>query len=122
MKQLLLTINGNQPTTDEINNMIISNLIEDYIDSLYENGHISERPSFTLEEYDGDKISKIESIVIENYSSEKCGATSEWSHGNSDDVFSDGENFGRSWLAHEIGTVLEMDLEEPEEQKYSWED
>lgn len=122
MKQLLLTISGDSSVTNEISNMIISNLIEDYIDSLYENSHISERPIFTLNECEVDKISKIESIVIENYNSEKCGATSEWSHGNSDDVFSDGEDYGRSWLAHEIGTVLEMDLEEPEEQKYSWED
>lgn len=68
-----------------------------------------------------DLIKKIENIVKENYDSEKCGATSEWSHGNSDDVFSDGEDCGRSWLAYEIGCVLGMELEEPQEQKYSWE-
>lgn len=66
-------------------------------------------------------IEKIKQIVKENYDSEQCGATSEWSHGNSDDVFSDGDEFGRSWLAYEIGCLLDMDLPEPEEPKYSWE-
>ena len=67
-------------------------------------------------------IEKIKKLVEENYSSEMCGATSEWSHGNSDDVFSDGESSGRSWLAYEIGCILNMDLEKPQEPKYSWED
>ena len=67
-------------------------------------------------------IEKLKAIVEENYDSEKCGATSEWSHGNSDDVFSDGEQSGRSWLAYEIGTILGMELEEPQHPKYSWEE
>lgn len=68
-----------------------------------------------------DLIKKIEKIVKENYDSDMCGATSEWSDGNSDDVFSDGQDRGRSCLAYEIGCVLGMELEEPQKQKYSWE-
>ena len=122
MKQLLLTINGDSSATNEINNMIISNLIEDYIDSLYENGHISERPTFTLEEYDGTKIEEVKQLIREEYDPESCGFTEERSEGNYSDVFSDGEECGASLMAHNIGRLLGMDLEEPEEQKYSWED
>lgn len=39
--------------------------------------------------------------------------TSERSRGNYDDCFYDGYECGRSWLAYEIGALLEMDLEEP---------
>lgn len=67
-------------------------------------------------------IEKIKKIVEENYDSDECGYTSERSEGNSDDVFSDGESCGRSWLAYEIGLILGMNLEEPVEPKYSWED
>ena len=37
------------------------------------------------------------------------------------DVFRDGINRGESDLAYKIGIMLNMDLEEPEEPKYSWE-
>ena len=67
-------------------------------------------------------LDKLKEIVQLNYSSEYCGATEEWSEGNSHDVFSDGEKHGRSWLAYEIGCLLEMELETPEEPKYSWEE
>ncbi|HID0768027.1 TPA: hypothetical protein ACXDAZ_002556 [Clostridium botulinum] len=66
-------------------------------------------------------LEKLKEIVNKNYDSEMCGATSEWSIGNYDDVFSDGENSGKSWLAYEIGCILGMELEKPEEPKYSWE-
>ena len=75
-----------------------------------------------VKEYDSKIIEEIKNKVYENYDSEMCGATSEWSHGNSDDVFSDGESSGKSWLAYEIGCLLGMELEEPQEPKYSWED
>lgn len=74
-----------------------------------------------VKEYDSKIIDKIKTKVYENYDSEMCGATSEWSHGNSDDVFSDGEGRGRSLMAYEIGCILGIKLEEPQEQKYSWE-
>lgn len=67
-------------------------------------------------------IKSIEKIVDSNYNSMDCGRTSEGSAGNSDDCFNDGECYGRSWLAYEIGCVLGMSLEDPEQQKYSWED
>lgn len=67
-------------------------------------------------------IEQLNIIVKENYDSEMCGITSERSQGNYDDVFSDGESFGRSWLAYEIGCLIGMDLEEPQEPKYSWEE
>lgn len=77
---------------------------------------------YTEEVVEENIIEKIKKVVRENYDSEKCGATSEWSDGNSDDVFSDGEDCGKSWLAYEIGQILGMELDEPAEQKYSWED
>lgn len=68
-----------------------------------------------------ETLEKIKNLVSENYDSEMCGTTSEWSSGNDDDVFSDGESCGRSWLAYEIGCLLGIELEEPVEPKYSWE-
>ena len=67
-------------------------------------------------------LDKLKEIVQLNYNSRHCGATEEWSEGNSYDVFLDGEKYGRSWLAYEIGCLLEMELETPEEPKYSWEE
>lgn len=63
-----------------------------------------------------DKIIEIMNLIERNYDSRMCGATSEWSHGDSDDVFDDGYECGRSWLAYEIGKILEMDLEDPNEE------
>ncbi|MDU6995979.1 MAG: hypothetical protein E6356_14050 [Terrisporobacter othiniensis] len=71
---------------------------------------------------DNELIERIKKIVKENYDSSVCGYTSERSQGNSDDVFSDGDEFGSSWLAYDIGCLLGMDLEKPEEPKFSWED
>lgn len=69
---------------------------------------------------DKELIEKLMKIVEENYDSEMCGATSEWSMGNYDDVFSDGERCGASWLAYELGCLLNMELEEPREPEYGW--
>lgn len=66
-------------------------------------------------------LDELKKIVLRNYNSRMCGATSEWSAGNYDDVFSDGEACGSSWLAYEIGCLLGMELEQPQEPKYSWE-
>lgn len=41
-------------------------------------------------------LDELKEIVLKNYDSEMCGATSEWSQGNYDDVFSDGEACGAS--------------------------
>lgn len=59
--------------------------------------------------------SKLIDLVLTNYDNEACGFTEERSEGNSTDVFNDGVESGRSWLAYEIGCLLGMDLKEPEE-------
>lgn len=66
-------------------------------------------------------IRKIKKIIKENYDNEACGYTEERSEGNYNDVFSDGQKNGRSWLAYEIGCLLGMELAEPKEPEYSWE-
>lgn len=43
-------------------------------------------------------LEKLRGIVKLSYDSEMCGATSQWSQGNNDDVFSDGESRGESLL------------------------
>ena len=71
---------------------------------------------------DSKTIEELKRKIVESYSPEDCGATPEWNMGNYDDVFEDGNNYGRSWLAYEIGCILGMELQEPEEQKWSWEE
>lgn len=66
-------------------------------------------------------IAKIKEIINSEYDSNACGYTSERSEGNYDDVFSDGYECGKSDLAYQIGILLNMELEEPQEQNYSWE-
>lgn len=66
-------------------------------------------------------LEKLKKLVIDNYDSDSCGFTEECSQGNDSDVFRDGEDRGRSWLAYEIGCLLDMDLEKPKEQVWSWE-
>jgi len=53
-----------------------------------------------------DKIKKLEEWVNNNYSPYKCGWT-------------DGIESGVSYAAYEIGCILGMDLEEPEEPSYN---
>ena len=63
-------------------------------------------------------IKKLKELVTENYSSSKCGWTSERSMGNYDDCFDEGYECGRSLLSYELGCILEMELEEPDEPNY----
>lgn len=63
-------------------------------------------------------IKKIKKVIIENYNSHACGFTEMRSEGNCTDVFYDGVQHGESMIAYEIGTILGMDLEEPEEPSY----
>jgi hypothetical protein len=67
-----------------------------------------------------EMINKIKEIINSRYSSRKCGWTSQRSEGNYDDCFDDGASYGESWLAHEIGCILGMELEEPEEPDYDY--
>lgn len=58
---------------------------------------------------------KLKKWVEENYNSRATGWTAERSCGNYDDCFEDGMESGTSWAAYEIGCILGMDLEEPNE-------
>lgn len=63
-------------------------------------------------------IKELSNWVIENYKQHTTGWTSQRSTGNYDDCFSDGAECERSWCAYEIGTILGMALEEPDEPDY----
>lgn len=67
-------------------------------------------------------VEQLKKLVNKNYESSSCGYTSERSGSNTSDVFEDGTRCGQSWLAYEVGCILGMDLEEPEEPNYGWED
>lgn len=61
-----------------------------------------------------DKIKKLEAWVVENYNPTTCSWTDERSAGNSYDCFEDGQENARSWAAYSVGSILGMELEEPE--------
>lgn len=63
-------------------------------------------------------IKKLENWVRENYKQYTTSWTAQRSEGNYDDCFSDGMECERSWCAYEVGTILGMDLEEPEDPDY----
>ena len=58
---------------------------------------------------------KIKNWVKNNYKQYTTGWTSERSEGNYADCFYDGYDCATSWAAYEIGTILGMKLEEPDE-------
>ena len=58
---------------------------------------------------------KLEKWVKENYKPHTTGLTYERSEGNCFDCFEDGFTCATSWAAYEIGQILGMELEEPEE-------
>ena len=61
---------------------------------------------------------KLKKWVNKNYKSYTTGWTAERSRGNYDDCFEDGSDSGRSWAAYEVGCILGMDLEDPDEPDY----
>lgn len=65
-------------------------------------------------------IEKIKELIKRRYSASQCGWTSQRSEGNYDDCFNDGVSYGESWLAYEIGSILGMELEEPDEPDYDY--
>lgn len=67
-----------------------------------------------------EKINKLKEFVEKRYLSYACGWTSERSRGNYDDCFEDGYISGQSWLAYEVGMILGLDLEKPEEPDYDY--
>jgi hypothetical protein len=65
-----------------------------------------------------DKIKRLEEWVKNNYKQYKTGWTSQRSEGNYDDCFEDGSGLGYSWAAYEVGQILGIELEEPDEPEY----
>lgn len=65
-------------------------------------------------------ISELKKWVTDNYNSEQCGWTSQRSEGNYDDCFNDGCSSGNSYAAYQVGCILGMKLEKPEEPKYEF--
>lgn len=66
-------------------------------------------------EINKEVLEKVEKYIIKNYKPSACAFTSLNSEGNYDDVFNDGYYCGLSYTLYEIGTMLGIDLEEPEE-------
>jgi len=63
-------------------------------------------------------IEELKKKVKENYSPHTCGWTSQRSEGNYDDCFNDGCESGASYAWYEVGCILGMKLEKPEEPEY----
>jgi hypothetical protein len=61
---------------------------------------------------------KIKDYILKNYNPTHCAYTVFRSEGNSDDVFNDGSACGKAYELYEIGTMLGMELPEPEEADY----
>ena len=59
----------------------------------------------------------LEKWVRNNYKQYTTGWTWERSEGNSFDCFDDGYQCGTSWAAYEVGQILGMELEEPNEEE-----
>ena len=64
---------------------------------------------------DKDIENKLKDWVKENYKQYSTGWTCERSAGNDADCFSDGMVCGTSLAAYEVGCILGMELEEPDE-------
>lgn len=57
---------------------------------------------------------KLEKWVIDNYKQYTTSWTWQRSEGHSYDCFNDGCEYATSWAAYEVGSILGMDLEEPD--------
>ena len=62
-----------------------------------------------------EMMKKLKEWVENNYNQASTGWTSMRSEGNSFDCFSDGFESGTSWAAYNVGRILGMELEEPDE-------
>ena len=58
--------------------------------------------------------------VEKNYDRDATGWTVERSRGHYEDCFEDGSRSGTSWAAYEVGCILGMDLEDPDEPDYEY--
>lgn len=59
-------------------------------------------------------IKELQEWVKANYKQYATGWTWERSEGNCADCFYDGQDCGQAWAAYEVGSILGMELEEPE--------
>lgn len=62
-----------------------------------------------------EQTKEIKELINRSYKKYAYNWTAERSMGNYDDCFDDGFTCGETQLAYEIGMILGMDLEEPEE-------
>lgn len=67
---------------------------------------------------DENIIKELEKWVRDNYKQYSTGWTWLRSEGNCCDCFDDGCEHATSWAAYEVGCILGMDLEEPDEPDY----
>lgn len=67
---------------------------------------------------DKEKVDQIKAYIERNYKPEAGAKSSIWSHGNSDDVFSDGVDWGGCHVLWEISKMAGLDLPEPHDQEY----
>lgn len=65
-----------------------------------------------------EKLAKLQKYIIINYDSTAGARTPLWSHGNSDDVFYDGEQYGKCMALWRIAGVIGMDVPDPDEQDW----
>ena len=63
-------------------------------------------------------MEKVIEFVKENYKPQDGAKTSQWSDGNSDDVFSDGIDCGKAIVLYDIACLLGVEVEKLHEPKY----
>ena len=63
-------------------------------------------------------MEEIKQFIKENYKPADGARTSQWSDGNSDDVFSDGIDCGRASALYDIACLLGIEVEKLEEPEY----
>lgn len=131
-----VTYHGDRDRLEEIrktlNNIIDRRIIPEHVDLgtdcifmielLNENkeviAYLISEEKIPKKEVIGTKASitdEVKEWVKTNYNPAACGWTAERSFGNCDDCFYDGQESGISCAAYEIGCILGLDLEEPEE-------
>ena len=60
-------------------------------------------------------MKKLENWVRENYKQYTTSWTAQRAEGNDYDCFDDGMECATSWCAYEVGSILGMDLEDPDD-------
>ena len=60
-------------------------------------------------------MEELKQFIKENYKPADGAKTSQWSDGNSDDVFSDGIDCGRAIVLYNIACLLGIEVEELEQ-------